>query len=134
MEESILFPERGVLFIDVGLGDLEGHVFISDFRDVGDEEDAGEDEDEDSDGEVDPLHALEGRDVVGGGGEEGVRAQDGANDRADCVEGLGEVDSDFRVPWRTADYSAQYPGFFLTASPLSPEVCWLAQDDALTHR
>lgn len=72
MKKFILFPKWSLLFTDMGLGDLESHVFIRDLGDVGEEEDAGEDEDEDSNGEVHPLDAFESSDVVCGGCEEGV--------------------------------------------------------------
>ena len=58
MEQLVLFPERLILFIDVCLRDLEGHILVCDFGDIGEEEDAREQEDKYADGEVDPLHAL----------------------------------------------------------------------------
>lgn len=82
---------------------LEGHVLVCDFGNIGEEEYAGEQENEDPDGEVDPLHALQGCYIVLCLGEEDIRAQNGADDCADCIEGLGKVDSDLRIAGRTAD-------------------------------
>lgn len=103
MEQLVLFPERLILLIDMRLRDLEGHILVCDFRDIGEEEDAREQEDKYTDGEVDPLHALQGGYIVFCLGEENIRAQHWADDCADGVEGLGEVDSDFGVAGRTAD-------------------------------
>ena len=103
MEQLILFPERLILLTHVRLRHLEGHVLVCDFRDIGEEEYTGEKEYEDSDGEVDPLHALQGCYIVFCLGEEDIGAQHGADDCADCIEGLGKVDSDFRVTGWAAD-------------------------------
>ena len=114
MEEFVLFPEWLFLFIDMGLSDLECHVFICDFRDVGEEKYSGEDEDKNPNREINPLHTLESIHVIGGGCKECIRAQHGADNGTDGVECLGEVDSDFRVLGRTTDYSAQYLGLLMT--------------------
>lgn len=103
MEQGIMLPERLVLFIDVRLGDLVGHIAVRDFRDIGQEEHPREREDEYADGQIHPLHALQRLNVVRGLREEGVRAQDGSDDGADGIECLGEVDPYLRILWWTAD-------------------------------
>lgn len=103
MEQLPLLPERLVLLANVGCRHLEGHILIRDFGNTRDEENARETEDKATDGEVDPLHALQGSHGIVRPGEEDIRAQDRTDDRADGVEGLGEVDADFRVAGWTAD-------------------------------
>lgn len=100
VEEPVLLPERLVVGVGVRLGRLEGHVGVGDLGDDGQEEDDGEDEDEDGDGQVHPLHVAQRLGVVEG--EEDVRAQHGRHDGADAVEGLRDVDTDFRVSRRSA--------------------------------
>lgn len=105
MEQLPLLPEGLILvFAGVSGRHLEGHILIRDFGDIGDEENARETEDKATDGEVDPLHALQGGHGIVRLGEEDIRAQDGTDDRADGIEGLGEVDADFRVAGWTADW------------------------------
>lgn len=100
MEETVLLPERLVVRIGVGLGGLERHVGIRDLGDLGEEECEREEEDEDADGHVHPLHVLEGHLVIEV--EEHVRAQNGRDDGAYSIEGLGDVDTDLGVPGWTA--------------------------------
>lgn len=64
MKQLPLFPKRLILLIDMRLRNLERHILIRDLGDIRDEKYAREAEDEDPDGQVDPLHALQGRDVV----------------------------------------------------------------------
>lgn len=104
MKQLPLFPKRLILLIDMRLGNLERHILIRDLGDIRDEEYARETENEDPDGQVDPLHALQSRDAVVCRCEEGVGAEDGADDGADGVEGLREVDADFGVAGWTADW------------------------------
>ena len=72
MEELILLPEWLLLFVRVCLGNLKGHVLIGHFGNRRDEENARKDEDKDANGEIDPLNALEGIDIVTHGGEEDI--------------------------------------------------------------
>lgn len=85
------------------LRNLECHILIRDLGDIRDEKYARETEDEDPDGKVDPLHAPQGRDAVVCRREERVGAEDGADNGADRVEGLGKVDTDFGVARWAAD-------------------------------
>lgn len=102
MEETVLLYERFIaVFGGARLLSLEGHVCIRDLGNVRHEKDEGEDENEDRDREVDPLHVLQRLCVVEV--EEDVGAQDGGHDRADAIEGLGDVDSDFGILGRAAD-------------------------------
>lgn len=104
VEETVLLDEGFVAVVGgARLLCLECHVCIGDLGDVRDEEDEGEDENEDRDREVDPLHVLQRLHVVEV--EEDVGAQDGGHDRADAIEGLGDVDSNFGVLGRAADCS-----------------------------
>lgn len=103
MKQLPLFPKWLILLIDMRLGNLERHILIRDLGDIRDEEYPRETEDEDPDRQVDPLHALQGGDAVVCRGEEGVGAEDGADDGADGVEGLREVDADFGVAGWAAD-------------------------------
>lgn len=104
MEETVLLYEWFIAVLGgARLLCLEGHVRIRDLGDVRDEEDEGEDEHKDRDREVDPLHVLQRLYVVEV--EEDVGAQDGGHDRADAIEGLGDVDSDFGILGRAADCS-----------------------------
>lgn len=103
MEQLPLLPERLILLVYVRSRHLERHVLVRDLWDIREEEHGGETEDEDADGEVDPLHALQCSDIVGGLGEEDVGSEHGADDGADGVEGLGEVDTDFGVAGWPAD-------------------------------
>ncbi len=104
MKQLPLFPKRLILLIDMRLRNLERHILIRDLGDIRDEKYARETEDEDPDGQVDPLHALQGLDVVVCRCEEDVGAQDGADNGADRVEGLGKVDADFGVAGWAADW------------------------------
>lgn len=101
MEEAVLLDEGLVAIGGACLLGLEGHVGVGDLGDLGHEEAKGQDEDEDGDGEVDPLDVLQGGLVVKG--EEDVGAQDGGDDGADGVEGLGDVDADLGVLGGPAD-------------------------------
>lgn len=102
MEETVLLPEWLVaVFRGPGLLCLEGHVRIRDLGYVRDEENEGKDEDEDRDGEVDPLHILQRLCVVEV--KKDIRPQDGSHDRADAIEGLGEVDSDLGILGRATN-------------------------------
>lgn len=103
MEQFPLFPERFILLINMGSSNLERHILIRNFGNIGDEEDGRQTENKDPNGQVHPLHTLQGSYGVGGVGEEGIRAQHGADDRPDRIEGLGEVDSDFGIAGRAAD-------------------------------
>lgn len=103
VEETVLLAEGLVAGARVRVLGLGGHVGIGDLGDVDEEEDGGEQEDEDADGEVDPLHALERVDVVARVLEEDVGAQHGADDGADGLDGLGQVDAQLRVLGRADD-------------------------------
>lgn len=105
VEQSVLFDERLIAVWRARLLGLESHVCIGNLRDGGHEKAESQDEDEDGNGEVDPLHVLQSGFVVKG--EEDVGAQDGGNHGADCIEGLGNVDSDFRVLRRPANYGQE---------------------------
>lgn len=107
MEQLVLFPEWLFLLVDVSFGDLEGHVLIGDFGDVGYVKDPSKKEDEDADGEIDPLHALQGCYIVLGISEEDVGGQGWSDAGADAIESLGKVDSQFGVLWRSTDYRVQ---------------------------
>lgn len=107
MKQPVLFPKRLTVISHMRLGDLELHIRIRDLGDVRDEKHKGQDEDEDGDGEIHPLHLLQRLDRVGCVVEEGVRSQHGADDGADGVERLREIDPDFGVFGRSADCSAQ---------------------------
>lgn len=116
MEETVLLDEGFVAVVGgARLLCLECHVCIRDLGDVRDEEDEGKDEHEDRDREVDPLHVLQRLYVVEV--EEDVGAQDGGHDRADAIEGLGDVDSDFGVLGRAADCDER-------RSALNPRLRW----------
>lgn len=104
MKQLILFPKRLILLIDMRSGNLKCHILIRDLRNIRDEKDKCQTEDEDANGEVNPLNALERRDIVGRFCEESVRTKDRTNDCADGIEGLGEVNSDFGIAGWTADY------------------------------
>lgn len=108
MEQLVLLPERLFLLIDVGLSDLEGHVLVGDFGDIGYEKDPSKKEDEDADSEIDPLHALQCRYIVLGDiSEENVRGQSWSDAGANAVESLGKVDSQFGVLRWSTDYRVQ---------------------------
>ena len=94
-EELVLLPhglvniagETGALF------GLESHVGIGDFWDRGEEKDEGEKEDKGGDAEVGPLHVGE---VVGVGGfEEHAGCEKWGHHGADCLERLGELETEF---------------------------------------
>lgn len=104
VEEAVLLDE-GLLAVIRGarLLCLEGHVRVGDLGDVRDEENKGQYEHKDRDREVDPLHVLQRLYVVKV--KEDVGPQDGGDHRADAIEGLGDVDPDFRVLGRAADCS-----------------------------
>jgi hypothetical protein len=104
MEQLILFPKRLILFIDMRLRNLKRHILICDLGNIRKEENNRKTKDKDSNGEVNPLHALQGRYIIRGLGEESIRAEYGTDNGADGVEGLGEVDTDFGVAGRTADW------------------------------
>jgi hypothetical protein len=104
MEQLVLFPKGLVLLIDMRLRNLECHVFIGDLWDIRKEEHNSKAEDEDANSEVNPLHALQRCYIIRRLGEEGIRAKHRADDSTDCIEGLGEVDTDFGVARRTADW------------------------------
>lgn len=76
------------------------HTRVSNFWDIGHEEQKGKQEHEYGDGKIDPLHIFQCTLVTKG--EEDIGAQDGGNDGADAVEGLGNIDSYLGVSWRTA--------------------------------
>lgn len=63
-------------------------------------EGGGKKKDKDGDGEVDPLHVGEG--VLVAKVEEDVGAEDGRDDGADAVEGLGDVDANLGESRRAA--------------------------------
>jgi hypothetical protein len=74
MEQLILLPKRLILFIDVGSRHLERHVLIRDLGDIRKEEHSRKTEDEDADSQINPLHTLEGGNVISRFSEEGIRA------------------------------------------------------------
>ena len=95
-EELVLFAHR---FVDVAceagaLLGLEGHVCVCDFWDRGEEEHDGEEKDEGRDAEVGPLNVGEVLRV--GVFEEYARCEKGRHDRADCLEGLRDLETEFR--------------------------------------
>ena len=101
-EEFVLLAEGfvGVAGQAGALFGLQGHVGVGDFGDRGDEEDGGEEEDEGGDAEVGPLH---GGEVFGVGVfEEDAGGEKGGHDRADSLEGLGELEAEFGEPGRAA--------------------------------
>jgi hypothetical protein len=105
VEEAVLLAEGFDVRVGVGFFGLEGHVCVGDFRDGREVEDHGEEEDEAGYGEVDPLHVAEGSGVFACVQEDYVGAEDGGDDGADAVEGLGEVDTEFGVARRTTDWT-----------------------------
>lgn len=104
MEQLILFPKWLILLIDMRLRNLERHILICDLGDIRKEENNRKTKDKDPNGEVNPLHALQGRYIILGLGEESIRAEYGPDNGADGVESLGEVDADFGVAGWTADW------------------------------
>ena len=95
-EEELVLVTHGLVDVASETGalfGLEGHVGICDFGDWGKEENNGEGEDEGGDAEVGPLHVGE---VVGVGGlEEDPGCQKWGHDRADGLERLGELETEF---------------------------------------
>lgn len=73
---------------------------VSNFGDIGKEEDDCQDQDKDGDGEVHPLHVSKGLFVAKV--EEDIGAEDWCNHGSDAVEGLGDVDSNLGVTRRAA--------------------------------
>lgn len=69
------------------------------------------------------MHVLQRLDVVEV--EEDVGAQDGGHDRADAIEGLGDVDSDFGVLGRSADCSEPRSAHLAYTDR---DWCWDAKD------
>ena len=94
-EEEFVLIAHGL--VDVaretgGLLGLKGHVGIRNLWDRREEEDDGQEKDEGGDAEVGPLHVGE---VVGVRGfEEHTRGQEWGHDRADGLEGLGELETE----------------------------------------
>ena len=101
-EEFVLFAQGLVLVAgQVGaLFGLESHVGVGDFGDGREEEDDSEEEDEAGDAEVGPLHVAE----VGIADflEEDAGREERGDDRADCLEGLGELETELGQSGRTA--------------------------------
>jgi hypothetical protein len=104
MEQLILFPKRLILLIDMSLRNLKRHIFICDLGNIRKEENNRKTKDKDTDGEVNPLHTLQGCYIVRRLCEESIGTENGADNCADGVEGLGEVDADFGVTRWTADW------------------------------
>lgn len=86
------------------LGDLESHIFISDFGDFRDEENGRKNKDKDADGEIHPLNTFKSVHVILGRSEEYIGRQSWGYTRADTVKCLGKVDPNLGVFWWSADY------------------------------
>ena len=82
------------------------HTSIGDLRDLGDVKQTCQDQNKDSDGKVNPLHVGQGRFVVEVV-EKDIGTEHRGDDCADTVEGLRNVDANFRVSRRTTDYTCQ---------------------------
>jgi hypothetical protein len=74
MKQLPLLPEGLVLFINMRRRHLECHILIRHLRDIGKEENTRKTEDEDTDSEVNPLHTLQGSNVIGCLREKRIRA------------------------------------------------------------
>lgn len=110
MEETVLLDKRLLVKAGMGLGSLEGHVGISNLGNPGQPKDNSESPDEDGDGEIDPLDILHG--ALVGEVEENVRAHQGSDHCSNTIEGLGYVDADFGVAWRSTDSDVGVGGCF----------------------
>ena len=101
MEEPVLFSEWLNIGVRMGFLSLEGHVCVGDFWDRREVEDNGKKEYEACNCQIHPLDILECAGVIGGFQEENVGAENGSDDGADTVEGLGDVDAEFCIPRRS---------------------------------
>ena len=102
VKQAVLFPEWLVIRAGMCLGRLERHVRVGDFGYAGEKENRGEQEDEAGNSYVDPLHVLKRLRVIES--KEHVRPKNGGNHSSDAIEGLGDVDSDFRKLWRSTNW------------------------------
>jgi len=95
-EEELVLLAHGLVHVAGQAGALFGlksHVGVCDFGDGREEKNDGEEEDESCDAEVGPLDA---RQVFGlGVFEEDTGSEERRHDRADGLEGLGELKTKF---------------------------------------
>jgi len=97
-EECVLLAER---LVDVAGGrghhlSLISHIGIRDFGDGREVEDHGEDGNEASNAKVDPLDGGEVLAISADILEDNVGGEDRGNDRADSLEGLGQLETELR--------------------------------------
>lgn len=75
-------------------------------------EDDSENGNETSDTKVDPLDSLERTTVRADVFEDDLSSEDGSNDGADSLDGLGKLETELGPPGRTTDSNVRVGGHF----------------------
>lgn len=104
-EKSVLLTQR---LVDVsgssgGHFSLVGHVGVGDFRDRCKVEDNSEDGDKGGNTKVDPLDSLERTTISADVLEDDLRSEHGSDDRANSLDGLGQLETELGPLGGTAD-------------------------------